>query len=208
MINTKFALCSTGLLISTLGLSQGTSSEKRVLDSTRRNDAWTVGANLGSSDVEDISGNVLSLGVFGDYVLDPSFSVGASLDFWNDSFNTNALRRVDVNDAILGVNGRFIFSEFTQGLKPFVLAGLAVHRFSIDTAQRDPNAEPVVDKFVSFDRKNKDISQELGADLGAGIRYRVQSSTDLAGEVRYRRIFDRTVALDQMNYSVSLSYAM
>jgi hypothetical protein len=38
--------------------------------------------------------------------------------------------------------------------------------------------------------------------------YRVQTSMDMVAEVRYRRILDRTVDLDQVNYSVALSYVM
>jgi hypothetical protein len=31
---------------------------------------------------------------------------------------------------------------------------------------------------------------------------------DMVAEVRYRRILDRTVDLDQVNYSVALSYVL
>jgi opacity protein-like surface antigen len=133
--------------------------------------------------------------------------LGLTLDYWNDSFNEGA-RRVEVDDLVIGGNGKFTFTEFTQGLRPFVLAGLAVHRFQVDVANRDPNADPLIDKFNEYDRNTEDVEGELGADFGAGVMYRVQTSMDMLAEVRYRRILDRTVDLDQVNYSVALSYVM
>jgi opacity protein-like surface antigen len=115
---------------------------------------------------------------------------------------------VEVDDLVIGGNGKFMFTEFTPNLRPFVLAGLAVHRFQVDVANRDPNADPLIDKFNEYDRNTEDVEGELGADFGAGVMYRVQTSMDMVAEVRYRRILDRTVDLDQVNYSVALSYVM
>ena len=86
--------------------------------------------------------------------------------------------------------------------------GLAVHRFQINTIQRDTGADPISDRFSEYDRNLADVSGELGADFGAGASYRVQPAMELLAEVRYRRILDRSVDIDQTNYSVALSYLM
>ncbi len=197
------------LLLSQLGFSQGNAStDYKRIDVMHETKAWSFGVNVGSANVNTIDNSVFSFGVFGDYFNSPNFSLGVSLDYWNDSFNTAPDRRVEVNDLVLGGNGKFMFPDFTTGLRPFVLAGLALHRFQIDTVERDPNADPITDKFSEYDRNLADVSGELGADFGAGIFYRVQPSMDLIAELRYRRILDRSVDLDQTNYSVALSYVM
>lgn len=182
-------------------------TDYKRIDVMRDASNWGFGVNLAAADVNSIDNNVFSFGVFGNYFTTPSFSLGLTLDYWNDSFNDGA-RRVEVDDLVIGGNGKFMFTEFTQGLRPFVLAGLAVHRFQVDVANRDPNADPLIDKFNEYDRNTEDVEGELGADFGAGVMYRVQTSMDMLAEVRYRRILDRTVDLDQMNYSVALSYVM
>jgi hypothetical protein len=182
-------------------------TDYKRIDVMRDASNWAFGVNLAAADVNSITNNVFSFGVFGNYFTSPNFSLGLTLDYWNDSFNDGA-RRVEVDDLVVGGNGRFMFSEFTQGLRPFVLAGLAVHRFQVDVANRDLNADPLIDKFNEYDRNTEDVEGELGADFAAGVMYRVQTSMDMLAEVRYRRILDRTVDLDQVNYSIALSYVL
>ncbi len=182
-------------------------TDYKRIDVMRDASNWAFGVNLAAADVNSIENNVFSFGVFGNYHTAPNFSLGLTLDYWNDSFS-EGMRRVEVNDLVIGGNGKFMFTELRQGFRPFLLAGLAVHRFQVDVANRDPNADPLIDRFNEYDRNTEDVEGELGADFGAGIMYRVQTSMDMLAEVRYRRILDRTVDLDQVNYSVALSYVM
>lgn len=200
----SLTLCTGCVLFSMQGLAQDTAMQR----STLAPNAISVGANVGVADVEDISDNVFSFGAFADYALAPTFSVGATVDYWNDSFDTTGTRRVEIGDTVFGVNGKFKFPDVTTGLKPYALAGLAVHRFSVDVGDRDPNATSIEDKFTEFDRKNKDVNGEFGVDFAGGLQYAVQPDIDVTGEVRYRRVIDRTVALDQLNVSAALSYSM
>jgi opacity protein-like surface antigen len=182
-------------------------TDYKRIDVTRDASNWAFGINLAAADVNSLDNNVFSFGILGQYAFDPGFSLGLTLDYWNDSFNDQA-RRVEVDDLVLGGHGKFTFTDLTQGFRPFVLAGLALHRFQVDVVNRDPNADPLLDKFNEYDRNTEDVEGELGADFGAGVMYRVQSSMDMLAEVRYRRILDRTVDLDQLNYSVALSYVL
>ncbi|WP_176736737.1 outer membrane beta-barrel protein [Oligoflexus tunisiensis] len=186
-------------------ISSGTDYKR--IDIMREPTNWAFGVNLAAADVNSLDNNVFSFGIFGDYFTTPNFSLGLTLDYWNDSMSDRD-RSVEVDDLALGSHGRFFFPDMTQGLRPFVLAGLAVHRFQVDVVNRNPNVEPLTDRFDEYDRNTEDVEGELGADFGAGIMYRVQTSMDMLAEVRYRRILDRTVDLDQMNYSVALSYVM
>ncbi|HYX31785.1 MAG TPA: outer membrane beta-barrel protein [Oligoflexus sp.] len=200
--------CACFLGLSAQALAQTTTgTDYKRIDVMRDATNWAFGVNLAAADVNTIDNNVFSFGVFGNYFTAPNFSLGLTLDYWNDSFSETD-RRVEVEDLALGANGRFLFSEFTTGLRPFALAGLAVHRFQVDVANRDPNADPLLDKFNEYDRNTEDVEGELGADFGAGVMYRVQTAMDMLAEVRYRRILDRTVDLDQVNYSVALSYVL
>ncbi|MDQ3233359.1 MAG: porin family protein [Pseudobdellovibrionaceae bacterium] len=200
--------CACFLGLSAQALAQTTTgTDYKRIDVMRDATNWAFGVNLAAADVNTIDNNVFSFGVFGNYFTAPNFSLGLTLDYWNDSFSETA-HRVEVEDLALGANGRFLFSEFTPGLRPFALAGLAVHRFQVDVANRDPNADPLLDKFNEYDRNTEDVEGELGADFGAGVMYRVQTAMDMLAEVRYRRILDRTVDLDQVNYSVALSYVL
>lgn len=197
-------LCTGCVLFSIQGLAQDTSMER----STLAPNPISVGANIGIADVEDVNNDVFSFGAFADYELAPSFSVGATVDFWNDSFDATGTRRVEIADTIFGVNGKFKFPDVTPGLQPYALAGLAVHRFTVDVATRDPNATAIEDKFTEFDKNTKDVNGEFGADFAGGLVYAVQPDIDVTGEVRYRRVIDRTVALDQLNFTAALSYSM
>ncbi len=210
-----FTLSSRCLFLGSMALvSTGLFAEVRAVSEYRRNEIYhepqslAVGVNLATSDVRGIDNNAFSFGIFSDYFASPNVSLGLTLDYWNNSFNADSNRRVDVDDLILGGNGKFLLPNLATGLRPFVMAGLAVHRFKVDLARRDPEATQLVDKFSTYDRKTKNIDGELGADFGAGVFYRVQTAMDLVAEAKYRRILDRTVDLDQMNYSVALAYML
>jgi hypothetical protein len=200
--------CACVLGIAGPALAQAsTGSDYKRIDVMRDNSSWAFGVNLAAADVNSLDDNVFSFGVFGNYLTAPNLSLGLTLDYWNDSFS-NGARRVEVDDLVVGANGKFMFPDFATDLRPFILAGLAVHRFQVDVANRDPNADPIIDKFTEYDRKTRDVEGEIGADFAAGVMYQVQTAMDLLAEVRYRRILDRTVDLDQVNYSLALSYVL
>lgn len=202
-------VCMGALGLAGQGFAQrAMDTDYKRIDVTRGPSNWSFGVNLAASNVHSLDNSVFAFGVFGNYFSTPNFSLGLSVDYWNDSFTTDVTRRVDVDDLVLGANGRFVFTNFTSGIRPFVLAGLAIHRFQVDVVNRDPNADPIVDKFNEYDRNTADVEGELGADFGTGILYKVQTTIDMVAEVRYRRILDRAVDLDQINYSVALTYIL
>jgi hypothetical protein len=168
---------------------------------------YVFGINLAAADVNSLDNNVFAFGIFGDYFATPNFSLGLTLDYWNDSLSDQD-RSIEVDDLALGAHGRFFFPDLPQGFRPFVLGGLAIHRLQVEVDNRSPNALLLNDRFVEYERNTRDVAGELGTDVGAGFMYRVQTSMDMLAEVRYRRILDRNVDLDQINYSVALSYVM
>lgn len=168
---------------------------------------WSAGVNLTSSNVDLMDENVFQFGVFGDLFTSESLSVGLSLDYWADEFNSSAAQRVELENVIVGANAKFHFPEFAPGLKPYALAGLAAHRFQVSTNRFDTSTDPA-DVLSEYDRDLQDVEGELGADFGAGLNYSLQTAMDVVAELRYRRILDRTLDLDQMNYTVALAYMM
>lgn len=167
----------------------------------------SVGVNLTSTVVDITDENAFAFGAFGDFYMSPALSVGLSLDYWNDEFSSSPTRDVELGDTIIGVNSKFNFSDFAAGFRPYVLAGLAGHILQVTTSERNLNAD-ASDILSSRDRDLEDADFELGVDFGAGLNYRIQTAMDLVGEVRYRRLFERTLDLDQMNYTVALAYSM
>jgi opacity protein-like surface antigen len=167
----------------------------------------SAGVNITSADVDLMDDNVFAFGVFGDYYTGQNLSVGLSLDYWADEFDSSVVQRVDIENLIVGANAKFHFANVMTGLKPYVMAGLAAHRFQVSTARRDLTADST-DVLSEYDRNLEDVEAELGADFGAGLSYNIQTAMDVMAELRYRRVLDRTLDLDQMNYSVALAYMM
>nr|MDQ3235197.1 porin family protein [Pseudobdellovibrionaceae bacterium] len=116
-------------------------------------------------------------------------------------------RDVELGDLVVGANGKFNFTDIAPGFRPYVLAGIAGHILQVTTTERDLNAD-ATEVLSRRDRDLEDADFELGVDFGAGLNYRIQPAMDLLGEVRYRRLFEQTLDLDQMNYTVALAYAM
>ncbi len=203
---TNLMLCTGGLLASIQGFAQGTAME-RSSEGLMPN-PLSVGANIGIADVEEVNGNIFQFGIMADYALSPSFSLGGTVDYWNDAFDASGDRRIEVEDTSFGLNGKFKFPDVAAGLKPYALAGIALHRFAVDVGSKDLNNDPIVDKFNEYDKETADVNGEFGVDFAGGLQYSLQQDIDVTGEVRYRRIIDRTVALDQLNFTAALSYAM
>jgi opacity protein-like surface antigen len=196
------------LLLTPLAFSQDdTGAQYKTAPTLLGGQPLTAGVNITSADVDLTDENVFSFGIFGDFFAAQNFSVGLSLDYWADEFNSSAAQRVDIENLIVGANAKFHLTNLMTGLKPYLLAGLAAHRFQVSTAQRDPNADPA-DVLSEYDRDLEDVEAELGADFGAGLSYNIQTAMDVVGELRYRRVLDRTLDLDQMNYSLALAYTM
>lgn len=168
----------------------------------------SVGVNVTTADLDLTDENVFAFGVFGDFFTAQNFSAGLSLDYWSDEFDSSAVQRVDIENLIFGANAKFHFANIMNGLRPYALVGLAAHRFQVSTAERDLGAG-ASDVLSEYDRDLQDIEGELGADFGAGLSYNVQTAMNVVGELRYRRILDRAMNdLDQMNYSLALTYTM
>jgi opacity protein-like surface antigen len=197
----------TCLLFAPLAYSQDTRSPQYKTASSWSEAPLSGGVNITTADVDLTDENVFAFGVFGDYYAGQNLSVGLSLDYWADEFNSSSAQRVDIENLIVGANAKFHFTNIMAGLKPYVLAGLAAHRFQVSTARRDPSAD-ATDVLSEYDRDLQDVEGELGADFGAGLAYTIQPAMDLVAELKYRRVLDRTLDLDQMNYSLALAYTM
>jgi hypothetical protein len=185
---------------------EGASRPYETVQSARAFKDMSFGVNLTSADVDTVDDNIFAFGAFGDFLMSPDFSLGFSLDYWNDEFNSAPTRTVEIGDLVFGGNGKFTFANFA-GVRPYALAGLAAHFFRVTTTERNLNPDPT--KILSGrDRNLEDAEFEMGVDFGVGLNYRMLTAVDLLGEVRYRRILDRTIDLDQMNYTVALAYSM
>jgi hypothetical protein len=195
------------LLASTEGFTQDRSGRQYENVQSTSARASSVGVNLTSTAVDIANDNAFGFGVFGDFHMSPSFSTGLSLDYWNERFSSSPARDVELGDIVLGANGKFNFTDVAPGFRPYVLAGLAAHILQVTTTERNVGADPA-DVLSRRDRDLEDAEFELGVDFAAGLNYRIQPDMDLIGEVRYRRLFEQTLDLDQTNYTVALAYTM
>jgi len=161
-----------------------------------------LGAALGLTSVQTIDGLVFSYGATGDYAVGTNLLVGGTLDYWSRASSAVEESRTQISDLAFGVNSRFVFTDVSVPFRPYALAGIAIHRFAVNVAAE------------SGDRINKlkDVSQtavgKLGIDIGGGVLYQVQKATDLAGEIRWRRLIDTTAELNQFAFTGGLVYAL
>jgi opacity protein-like surface antigen len=200
-------LSASCLLLSQAAFSQDTTGAAYKTAPSMADRDWSVGVNLTSAAVDLTDENVFSFGVFGDMFVSENFSAGLSLDYWSDEFNSSSAQRVELENLIVGANAKFHFPEFAPGFKPYALAGLAAHRFQVSTKRFNPSGDPA-DVLSEYDRDLQDVEGELGADFGVGLNYSIQTAMNVVAELRYRRVLDRTLDLDQMNYTVALAYMM
>jgi len=167
----------------------------------------SVGVNLTSTSVDVLNENAFGFGAFGDFSMSPTFSVGLSLDYWNEEFRSSPTRDVELGDLVVGTNAKFNFIDTPTAFRPYALAGLAGHILQVRSSDRNLTAD-ATEVLSSRDRDLEDADFELGVDFGAGLNYRIQPAMDLVGELRYRRLFKQTLDLDQMNYTLALAYTM
>lgn len=99
------------LILSSLAFSQDRDSEYQRTGPMEGSN-WSVGAKIATALVDTIDEGVFSFGAFGDRYMGPNFSLGVSLDYWSDTFNSSVARRVEMENFIIGGNAKFQFSEF------------------------------------------------------------------------------------------------
>ncbi|MFW7377268.1 MAG: outer membrane protein [Oligoflexus sp.] len=162
------------------------------------------GANVGYVNVDDLADNVVSFGAFGDYGLSPQFLVGGSLDYWSDTSGVISNNPVEVSSLSAGAHGRWVFTNIEAPFRPFVLAGLAVHRIRVSLSERTGDDRSI----DQFSQVYEDIEARMGADIAGGVMYAVDEQIDVIGEIKHRNLFDDKIRFDQWAFSAALSYRL
>jgi opacity protein-like surface antigen len=162
------------------------------------------GAQVGSVSVEDLDDMVMSFGAFADYALDKQFTVGASVDYWDETSGQISDNPVEVSNFVVGLNGRWIFTNVNAPVQPYALVGLAVHRIEVSISERVGDQREI----DQFEQTYEDVEGELGSDLAAGVMYKFDNRINAQAEVRFRSLFDDKVNFDQVAYTGSLAYRL
>lgn len=196
--------CGALGLISAAAFGQANVAGSRTAPHTREG-TTIVGVRIGAADVETLGDMVFQYGATGDFALADNFLVGGSLDYWSRSSIGVEDSKVEINDLALGANTKFVFTNVSVPFRPFALAGLALHRYSVKVSERNEGDQPELDKY---DQVDNDVAGRLGVDLGGGIMYRLQPQVDLAGTILYRKMTDTTIDLDQLAFTGGLSYSL
>ena len=199
-----------GSLVLAQGAASGRGDRVGGIESSRTHPtipetAMVAGARIGLNDVDGLDDTVASFGAFVDYSVGNNVLVGGTLDYWSDSSGSMFNQSVDVSDLTLGANGKLIFTGVNVPMRPFLLGGLALHRIDVSYSEQDVTDRNVVDRFKE---RYSDSDSEFGIDVGGGVMYRLQRSIDLLGEVRMRRLNDRSIDLDQLAFSGAVAYVM
>lgn len=194
-----------------VGAMQAAAQTKAPMGAERRAhvpivaETTVVGARLGVTDVDNLSGLVFSYGAYGDRAIADNFLVGGTLDYWSQTSSDLGFERVQVSDLAVGANSKFIFTNVRAPVRPFVGAGLALHRLAVNVSEEKTSTGPEVSRFKDV---NSDVSGELGIDIGGGVLYRIQPDLDVAGEIKWRKLTDPKVDFDQMSFTGALAYNM
>ena len=208
-------LMAAGLICAATAVAQTTTDESlpanRGVETTVRHPTVPmhtamVGARLGTVDAQSLGGLAIGYGVFGDYSIVNNVLVGVTLDYWSNSAGTLNGNGVEVSDVALGAGGKLLFTNVNVPFRPFVSAGVAMHRFT--ASMREQETEINHANIDKFNHTYKDIENEPGLDVGAGAAYRLQKSVDLLGELRYRRMLNPGLNLDQVSVAGALAYQL
>jgi opacity protein-like surface antigen len=162
-----------------------------------------IGARLGSTNVERVSDLALQYGAFADYALSNNLLVGGGVDYWSQSEGLEEIGIVETSDLSVSAHGKFLFLR-DGVVRPFALAGLALHRFETNVSQGSGGVEVE----AASEDEDTDVLGQFGADLGAGVIVRIQQNFDAIGEVRARTLFDTSVERDQMTFTGGLAYRL
>jgi hypothetical protein len=198
-VATLAGVAGSSFIATTAFAQRGVVAERRA----RGTEAGTItaGARLGATSVQSLGDPALSYGVYGDYALSPHVLVGGSADYWSKTSVPVEGRRAVVSDTAVGAQTKYLFSDLTANLRPWAGAGLVWHRF-------DSHEEAAGETPIGSNVTNSDIKPRVGADVAAGVLYRLTANVDLGGELRYRKILQNVGRLDQTSLAGALSYQM
>jgi opacity protein-like surface antigen len=178
-------------------------TESRRVHSGYEEGVPRLGLKVGLANVEQLGDPVVSYGIYGDVPLSRNFLLGLGVDYWSKSSGTLASKSVEVSDLAGSMDAKYVFTDISDRLRPYALAGIAVHRFAIKESQKESGGQ-----IDQLDSKYKDVSGEFGLDYGAGLMYQVQQSTEVTGEVRYRNIMDPGVSLSHLSFTAGLNFIL
>lgn len=197
-------LCLAGLLglIGQTAYAQMEGGANNQEDGLVDSESFAAGVRIGTVNVDSLTDNVWSYGGFVDYGLSNQLSVGGSLDFWSDTSGILAENPAEVRSFTLGAHSRWVFTNFDLPVRPYGLAGLAVHRIRIALSERTDEEIAI----ARFREVYSDSEVRVGIDLAGGVLFAVDDNVDVIGEIRYRNLLDDKIGFDQWAFSAALAY--
>jgi opacity protein-like surface antigen len=159
-----------------------------------------VGANFGMVSPENIDATV-GLGVFLDHgTVAPNVGLESRLDYWSKSESAGSFGSATIRDIVLGVRGRYMFSNVNPKVTPFAGAGLAMHFLNVKTEIPPQD----FGGFIMPGMEVSDSTTKLGVDLGGGISAPITPKTAFLAEMWFGVVSD----VSQLSLKVGVSYRL
>ena len=156
-----------------------------------------IGVSLGAVYIQEDTDPALIAGIYGNYILDDMFLTGVRLDYFESEYEDDGFTEIDVRDAILTFNGKYVFTNTRATTRPFVGAGISTHRIELDTTRKNADRPRQIE--------STSIENRVGGDVVAGMYYSAQENLELQGSLGYRTI-DQNEDLNHWGIAGGLSY--
>lgn len=159
-----------------------------------------MGGTVGMVSPENVDAT-FGLGIFLDHgTIVPPIGLESRLDYWSKSESAGSFGSTTVRDVVLGVRGRYMFSNLNPKITPFAGAGLAMHSLNVKVEI------PAQDfgGFVVPGMEVEDATTKLGLDLGGGISAPINLKTSILAEMWFGVVND----FSQLSVKVGFSYRL
>ena len=190
-------LLNTSIVFATL-FSMSTVSMAQDVQSTKAAPAASspkVGARAGLVSINS-AGMTLSGGGYAEYELAKNIILRPSIDYWQKPTGNRALS-ITLSDLAIAGNVKYVFEAPTLGLKPYLVGGLAMHRFGITTSFSGDDA-------LGRGYGIEGSSMNLGLDMGGGGSYHISTGKELTAELMLRTINGYTTFTAFTGFSFSI----
>ena len=159
-----------------------------------------MGGTIGMVSPENVDAT-FGLGVFLDHgTIMPNVGLESRLDYWSKSESAGSFGSTTVRDVVLGVRGRYMFTNVNPKITPFAGAGLAMHFLNVKAEIPEQN----FGGFVVPGMVVEDSVSRVGLDLGGGISAPINPKTAFLAEMWFGVVSD----FSQLSVKVGFSYRL
>ena len=121
-----------------------------------------------------------------------------NVDLWSKTYDVG-LFEAKLRDLIIGGTVKYYFTTSSPMLKPFVNGGLALHLLNSE----GETAEITIGD-VTVGGSYSESSTKVGFDLGGGVAYALNPTTDLVANIMYRIVSDTNQLFIGVGFLISL----